>query len=86
MTDPKLSSPRSVLGYFCFFDDDTERFFRMSDCSHLLAVSGTHFAGFLMVILPYILNAAAQDRRRNIIVYVLCAFLTGQLTGWSESV
>lgn len=73
------------LGDTSLLDDDTERFFRMSDCSHLLAVSGTHFAGFLMV-LPYILNAAAQDRRRNIIVYVLCAFLTGQLTGWSESV
>ena len=30
--------------------DDVTRAFKLSNCSHLLAVSGTHFAGFLMIL------------------------------------
>ena len=73
------------LGDSSLADDDVKRDFALAGCSHLLAVSGTHFAGFLAV-LPYILGAFCPDRKKTSPVYAFFAFLTACLTGWSESV
>lgn len=65
--------------------DDVRRDFKMSCCSHLLAVSGTHFAGFL-VCLPMVLNAFRLKRRSAFMVHSLFCILIGFMTGWSDSV
>lgn len=73
------------LGDTSLCDESLTRDFKISGCSHLLAVSGTHFAGFL-VVLPYILGVLSPDRKKTSFVYVLFAFITACITGWSESV
>lgn len=73
------------LGDSSLADDEVTRDFSLSGCSHLLAVSGTHFAGFLAV-LPYVLNSLLPDRRKGSLIYMFFAFLIACLTGWSESV
>ena len=73
------------LGDTSLADDSVIRDFRLSGCSHLLAVSGTHFAGFL-IVLPYLLGALCHDRRKNTVFYMFFAFLIACITGWSESV
>ena len=65
--------------------EDVRREFKMSCCSHLLAVSGTHFSGFL-VCLPMVLNTLKLKRRGAFIVHSLFCILIGFLTGWSDSV
>lgn len=65
--------------------DDVRRDFKMSCCSHLLAVSGTHFAGFL-VCLPMILNAFKLKRKSAFLVHSMFCILIGCMTGWSDSV
>ena len=66
-------------------DDDTVRAFRLSNCAHLLAVSGTHFAGFLL-ILPMLLKAIHIKRIPAVIAYAAASFAVGMFTGWSDSV
>lgn len=73
------------LGDSSLAEDSMIRDFSLSGCSHLLAVSGTHFAGFLAV-LPYFLNALVPDRKRSSVIYALLSFLIACITGWSESV
>ena len=73
------------LGDTSLADDSISRDFKMAGCSHLLAVSGTHFAGFL-IVLPYVLAAICPDRRKSSVIYTFFAFLTACITGWSESV
>ena len=73
------------LGDTSLADESLIRDFRITGCSHLLAVSGTHFAGFL-IVLPYLLGALCPDRRKSSLIYVLFAFITACITGWSESV
>ena len=65
--------------------DDVTRAFKLSNCSHLLAVSGTHFAGFLM-ILSEVFSAFKVKRRAAAPVYIIFCIAVGTLTGWSESV
>ena len=65
--------------------DGTKRDFKLSCCSHLLAVSGTHFAGFLAG-LPMILDTLKVKRKKAFFIYVIFALLIGCLTGWSDSV
>ena len=65
--------------------DQVRREFKMSCCSHLLAVSGTHFSGFL-VCLPIVLNSLKLKRRGAFIVHSLFCILIGFMTGWSDSV
>ena len=43
------------IGDKSLIDDDIKQSFEVSGCSHLLAVSGTHFAGFLACV-PFILS------------------------------
>lgn len=73
------------LGDSSLTEESITRDFNLSGCSHLLAVSGTHFSGFL-VVLPYLLNIFSPDRRKTTIVYVFFAFMIGCITGWNESV
>ena len=73
------------LGDSSLADDEVIRNFRLSGCSHLLAVSGTHFAGFLAV-LPYLLAIMCPERKKGSLIYAFFAFLIACITGWSESV
>ena len=66
-------------------DDEAVRDFRLSNCAHLLAVSGTHFAGFLLIV-PYVLQTFKVKRGSGIAIYAMAAFAVGMITGWSESV
>lgn len=65
--------------------DDAIRCFRLTNCSHLLAVSGTHFAGFLLVI-PHVLKALKIKKKLAAAAFTACAFAIGMFTGWSDSV
>jgi len=81
---------RALAAALCVGDkslvsDEVKRDFKMSCCSHLLAVSGTHFSGFL-VGLPLILNALKIKRRKAFVIYAVFAVLIGCLTGWGDSV
>ena len=73
------------LGDKSLISSDVKRDFKMSCCSHLLAVSGTHFAGF-MACIPMVLNVFKVKRKNAFIVQVLFCLLIGCLTGWSDSV
>ncbi|MBQ5768639.1 MAG: ComEC/Rec2 family competence protein, partial [Clostridiales bacterium] len=73
------------LGDKSLISSDVKRDFKMSCCSHLLAVSGTHFAGF-MACIPTVLNVFKVKRKNAFIVQVLFCLLIGCLTGWSDSV
>ena len=66
-------------------DDDLSRDFRLSNCSHLLAVSGTHFAGFL-VILSGIFSDMKVKHKYSSVIHIIFCILIGTFTGWSESV
>ncbi len=66
-------------------NDDIIRDFRLSCCSHLLAVSGTHFAGFL-ACLPLFLEMLNIKRRKAFVIHVVFALLIGCMTGWTDSV
>jgi len=84
------SEEKALLAAVCLGDsslaeDSVTREFSLAGCSHLLAVSGTHFAGFLAV-LPYVLNAVVPDRKRSSVIYVGFSFLIACITGWNESV
>ena len=73
------------LGDKSLISSDVKRDFKMSCCSHLLAVSGTHFAGF-MACLPMVLNVFKVKRKNAFIVQTMFCLLIGCLTGWSDSV
>lgn len=73
------------LGDKSLISSDVKRDFKMSCCSHLLAVSGTHFAGF-MACIPMLLNVFKVKRKNAFIVQTLFCLLIGCLTGWSDSV
>ena len=73
------------LGDKSLISSGVKRDFKMSCCSHLLAVSGTHFAGF-MACIPMVLNVFKVKRKNAFIVQVLFCLLIGCLTGWSDSV
>lgn len=73
------------IGDRSLISKSVERDFRLSCCSHLLAVSGTHFSGFL-VCLPLILKALNIRRKNELLTHVVFCILIGCLTGWSDSV
>lgn len=83
-TDKSLAAA-VCLGDKSLISSDVKRDFKMSCCSHLLAVSGTHFAGF-MACIPMVLNVFKVKRKNAFIVQVLFCLLIGCLTGWSDSV
>ncbi|MBR3247750.1 MAG: ComEC/Rec2 family competence protein [Clostridiales bacterium] len=73
------------LGDRSLLTDEIERDFELSCCSHLLAVSGTHFSGFLVCV-PVILNLLNIKRKRALAIHTAFCVLTGCLTGWGDSV
>ncbi|MBR1796619.1 MAG: DNA internalization-related competence protein ComEC/Rec2 [Clostridiales bacterium] len=73
------------MGDTSLLEDETTRAFRLSNCSHLLAVSGTHFAGF-MLILTEVLSKRHIKRKKAFLIYTVFCLLVGTFTGWSESV
>ena len=73
------------LGDTTLLDDELTRSFRLSNCSHLLAVSGTHFTGFLLV-LGEVFSRAHIKKKYSAGIYILFCIMTGMLTGWPESV
>ena len=73
------------MGDKSLLDNGLESDFRKVGCSHLIAVSGTHFAGFLMAM-PALFALLGWDRRKSFPVYVVCCLAVGFFTGWSESV
>lgn len=84
------SSEKGLISAVCtgdksLIDNDVKRDFKLSCCSHLLAVSGTHFSGFLMC-LPLLLNLLKISRKKGLVIYVISSVVIGCLTGWSESV
>lgn len=80
----------ALLGAFCLGDSslveqNTIRAFRTNNCSHLLAVSGSHFAGFLLLI-PYFMDILEINPRSRRIFFLIAVIITGFMTGWTESV
>ena len=71
------------LGDTSLADDSIIRDFRLSDCSHLLAVSGTHFSSF-MIVCSFCLRKLGRKKKNVIQTGVI--LITGFLTGWTESV
>lgn len=73
------------MGDKSLVEDSVIRDFKLSNCSHLLAVSGTHFSGFLMIVSAF-LSEMRFKKRNAVPVYLLFCILLGCFTGWSESV
>ncbi|MCQ2472627.1 MAG: ComEC/Rec2 family competence protein [Saccharofermentans sp.] len=73
------------LGDKSLISNDVRRNFNISCCSHLLAVSGTHFSGFL-VCLPIVLKAFKIKRKAAFFIHLLFCVAIGCLTGWGDSV
>lgn len=83
--DIKAMASALFTGDTSLLSDDSIRCFRLTNCSHLLAVSGTHFAGFLLMI-PHVLKALKIKKRLAVLAFTICAFAIGMFTGWSDSV
>lgn len=66
-------------------DDSIRRDFKLSCCSHLLAVSGTHFSGFLVCV-PFLINHFKLSREKGFVLHLISVVIIGCLTGWSDSV
>lgn len=73
------------LGDSSILEDEIKDKFSFSNCSHLLAVSGTHFSGFL-VALPLIFNKTRLRKAQKLTIFSILAFSIGIVTGFSESV
>ena len=73
------------IGDRSLISDGIERDFKMSCSSHLLAVSGTHFSGFLLC-LPIILNVLNVKPKKALSAHIIFCIFIGCLTGWSDSV
>ena len=81
----KAMAAALFMGDTSLVDESVTRAFRLSDCSHLLAVSGTHYAGFLMIITE-IISRFHIKRKKAAPFYMSFCILIGAFTGWSESV
>lgn len=90
VTDPFDETYKALAAAVCLGDrslisDSIERDFKMSCCSHLLAVSGTHFSGFLVCV-PLFMRIFNVKRKYALPLHAVFCILTGCLTGWSDSV
>ena len=84
--DTKALACALLFGDRSLLSDDMSREFTVTGINHLAAVSGTHFAGFLMLF-PYLMSLAGiKNRRITGLIYVICCLLIGFLTSWTESV
>lgn len=80
----------SLISAFCLGDsslisDDVIKSFNKLNCSHLLAVSGSHFSSFIITI-PFIFNMTKLSKKSKHAIYLVIVVLIGFMTGWSESV
>lgn len=73
------------MGDKSLIDDATRYYFSHSGCSHILAVSGAHISGFLMIV-PFIFKSLKLNKNKSGIFYLLFCIVIGSFTGWSESV
>ena len=62
------------MGDKSLVEDSVIRDFKLSNCSHLLAVSGTHFSGFLMIVSAF-LSEMRFKKRNAVPVYLLFCIL-----------
>lgn len=83
--DEKGLAAAVFTGDTTLLDDDVSRAFRLSNCSHLLAVSGTHFSGFLMILASFI-SASHMKKKHSVPLYIVFCVLVGTFTGWTGSV
>lgn len=83
--EDKALAAAIFMGDTSLVTDDVSRCFRLSNCSHLLAVSGTHFSGFL-TILSAIISGFHVKKNRAAPLYIIFCMLIGTFTGWSSSV
>ncbi len=81
----KGESGAVFTGDTSLISDKTRREFDITGLSHLLAVSGTHFSGFLMGF-PLFADITRMDRKKEIIFQLLLCLFLGSFTGWSGSV
>lgn len=72
------------LGDGSLIDTASKSLYKRNGCAHLLAVSGTHFAGFLSVF-AFFLNIISKPKFRAALSVFLCILLAS-FTGWSSSV
>ena len=72
------------MGGSSLIADNVRSLYKRNGCAHILAVSGTHFAGFL-ALLTYFLDKGRKNRRKKV-VYVTFCIMLATLTGWSSSV
>ena len=72
------------LGDTSLLGNDIKDAFQLTSCSHLIAVSGTHFAGFLAVV-PYLTGFDRRKTRGKLLIMLFC-FAVSFLTGFGESV
>lgn len=72
------------LGDSSLIEDSERALFKRNGCAHILAVSGTHFAGFL-ALLTYFLDKGRKNNRKRALYVIFCVILAS-LTGWSSSV
>ncbi len=73
------------LGDTGLIDNESKRNFRLSSCSHLLAVSGTHFSSFILLSDKLIDYFRISEKIKKI-AKIMFALLIGFVTGWHESV
>jgi Predicted membrane metal-binding protein len=83
--DDRALAAAVFMGDSSLVEEDVIRAFKLSNCSHLLAVSGTHFSGFLM-ILASVISASRMKKRYSAPLYIVFCILVGTFTGWSGSV
>ncbi len=75
-----------LFGDRSLLTDDMSRKLTLTGLNHLAAVSGTHFAGFL-ILFPYLVSfAGIKNRKITASVYIILCVLIGFLTSWTESV
>ncbi len=84
-TENKGLTAAVCLGDSSLLDDGVIYQFKMCNCSHLLAVSGMHFAGFLF-ILPYVFKSLKISKNKALAIYILLSVFIGLMTGFKESV
>ena len=86
-SDEKLRSYTAAvcLGDSSLLPQDSKDSFRNAGMSHLLAVSGMHFASFLMIPM-FICRSLNCRKRTRASVLTAAAFLTALITGFKASV
>lgn len=73
------------LGDKSLVDNEVVDYFSSANCSHILAVSGSHFSSYLM-LLPVITDIFFKEKRGKSAIYIAICFAISILTGWTDSV